>query len=370
MNVKSNIKASVMESPGKPVIVHEFAKPDLEPGAVLLETIYSEVCGTDCHLHHGKLAGVPYPIIPGHVSVGKIAEINGNVLDVNGEPFNENETVAFLDVHETCGKCWFCLVAKASTRCPNRKVYGITYSCKDGLLGGWSEYIYLKPGVKILRLPENLSPEKYISGGCGMPTAFHAVERADIRMGDTVVIQGCGPVGLCTTVFSRLRGAGKIIMIGAPDFRLDLAREFGADEIINIEKYSAQDRIDAVLESTHGRGADVSIEASGNPQAVIEGLKMTRDNGIYVIVGQYTDHGSIEINPHLDINKKHIDIRGCWGCDFSHLYRAIETMGRNSDTVPWEKTITAYYGLEEAGQALKDVEELKVVKAVINPKKV
>lgn len=363
------IKAAVMEAPDKKIVVKEFEKPDMEPGAVLLETIYSEVCGTDCHLFHGKLAGVPYPIIPGHVSVGKIAEMNGDVRDIHGKSFHTGDVVAFLDVHETCGKCWFCLVAKATTRCPHRKVYGITYSAKEGLLGGWSEYIYLKPGVKIIRLPENITPEKYISGGCGMPTAFHAVERATIKLGDTVVIQGSGPVGLNTVIFSRLSGAGKIIVLGAPDLRLELAKEFGADLALDIKKISERQRIEAVKDATEGRGGDVVIEASGNPRAVWEGLQMTRDNGIYVVVGQYTDHGPVEINPHLDINKKHIDIRGCWGCDFSHLYKAIQVMNRHAGDFPWEKSITGFYGLSEAQEALEDVESLKVVKAVIDPRK-
>lgn len=364
------IKAAVMEKPDKDIIIREFEKPSLEQGSVLLETIYSEVCGTDCHLFHGKLAGVPYPIIPGHVSVGRIAEMNGDVKDIHGESFHTNDVVAFLDVHETCGKCWFCLVAKASTRCPHRKVYGITYSAKDGLLGGWSEYIYLKPGVKIIRLPEHVTPEKYIAGGCGMPTAFHAVERANIKLGDNVVIQGCGPVGLNAVIFSRLSGAGKIIVLGAPEFRLKLALEFGADKVISIDEYPSPDRIRLVLEETGGRGADIAIEASGNPKAVWEGLQMTRDNGVYVVVGQYTDNGPVEINPHLDINKKHVDIRGCWGCDFSHLYKAIQVINRYGSRFPLEKAISGIYNLEESQKALMDVEELKVVKAVINPWKI
>lgn len=363
------VKAAVMNAPGVPIAVEEFARPTLEPGAVLLETIYSEVCGTDCHLHHGKLSGVPYPIIPGHVSVGRIAEMNGVVTDVHGQPFMTGDVVAFLDVHETCGRCWYCLVAKATTRCPHRKVYGITYSSKEGLLGGWSEYIYLKPGVKILRLPETVSAKTYMAGGCGLPTAFHAVERATIRMGDTVAIQGCGPVGLNTAIFARLSGAAKVIMIGAPALRLQLAREFGADVILNIESLSPADRLQAVMDQTEGRGADVTVEASGNPRAVQEGLRMTRDNGIYVVVGQYTDNGPVDVNPHLDINRKHMDIRGCWGCDFSHLYRAIAMLGRHATQFPWEKAITASYGLHETQAALNDVEQLKVVKAIIDPRK-
>ena len=69
-------------------------------------------------------------------------------------------------------------------------------------------------------------------------------------------------------------------------------------------------------EITKGRGADVTIEASGNPKAMNEGFVMTRDAGRYVVVGQYTDVGDIRMNPHLDLNKKHLEIRGCWGADF------------------------------------------------------
>jgi L-iditol 2-dehydrogenase len=176
-------------------------------------------------------------------------------------------------------------------------------------------------------------------------------------------------VGLNTVIFSRLSGAGKIIVLGAPDLRLELAKEFGADLALDIKKISERQRIEAVKDATEGRGGDVVIEASGNPRAVWEGLQMTRDNGIYVVVGQYTDHGPVEINPHLDINKKHIDIRGCWGCDFSHLYKAIQVMNRHAGDFPWEKSITGFYGLSEAQEALEDVESLKVVKAVIDPRK-
>ncbi len=108
-------KAAVMVAPQQRLEIRDYPAPAMEPGAILLETIYSEVCGTDVHLHHGRLAGVPYPIIPGHVSVGHIAQIAGEVKDVEGQALREGDVVTFLDVHETCGRCWFCLVAKAAT---------------------------------------------------------------------------------------------------------------------------------------------------------------------------------------------------------------------------------------------------------------
>ena len=143
LSASDSIRAAVMTAPGEPIEVREFSRPSLEPGALLLETVFSEVCGTDVHLHDGHLAGVPYPIIPGHVNVGRVAETAGEVTDVEGEPLRSGDLVTFLDVHETCGKCWYCLVAKAATRCPHRRVYGITYSAEEGLLGGWSQAIYL-----------------------------------------------------------------------------------------------------------------------------------------------------------------------------------------------------------------------------------
>src|SRR5437588_4263666 len=173
-----------MPAPRRPIEVREFSRPDLPVGAMLVRTVCSEVCGTDVHLWHGRLAGVPYPLIPGHVSVGDVAATGGTVLDFEGKAIRIGDPVTFLDVHETCHNCWYCLVAKESTRCPRRKVYGITYGAEDGLLGGWSERIYLKPGVKILRLATNVSPDAWIGAGCGLPTAMHAVELAQIKLGD------------------------------------------------------------------------------------------------------------------------------------------------------------------------------------------
>jgi L-iditol 2-dehydrogenase len=273
--------------------------------------------------------------------------------------------VTFLDVHETCGHCYYCCVAKAGTRCPSRKVYGITYSAADGPLGGWAERVWLKPGVKAIRLPDNLSPESFIGGGCGAPTAFHAVQRARISLNDTVVVQGCGPVGLSAVAFARVSGAGDIVVIGDPDDRLALAREMGADAAISLEKTTADDRLRRVRDMTGGRGADVVIEATGNPAAIPEGMMLCRDNGAYVVVGQYTDCGPVEVNPHTMINRKHLDVRGCWGSDYSHFHGAIAAMARHQETFPWRKLAQWQYPLEHAAAALADVEARRVPKAVI-----
>lgn len=357
-------RAAIMPAPDQPVRLEEFPAPSLEPGAALLHTLFSEVCGTDVHLHRGKLAGVPYPIIPGHVSVGRIAAMNGRLTDVEGEPLAEGDVVTFLDVHETCNRCWYCLVAKQTTRCPARKVYGITYGARDGLLGGWSEAIYIKPGMKLVRIPPTLPPETFIGGGCGLVTSLHAVDLARVQLGDTVVVLGAGPVGQSAAALVAASGAAEVIVIGDPEDRRRFAQRMGATHTIGLE-VPAGDRAAEVRARTGGRGADVVIEASGAPQAVVQALGLVRDGGRVVVAGQYTDHGDVPINPHTHINRKHVELRGCWGSDYSHFHRAVLLASRWNDRIPWKELASARFRLEEVGTALKAVEERRVVKAVV-----
>jgi threonine dehydrogenase-like Zn-dependent dehydrogenase len=362
-----SVRAMVLPAPNVEPELREFADPQLQDGEVLLETIASEVCGTDVHLLHGRLAGVPYPIIPGHISVGRVLQVRGDVRTVESELVAPGDIVTFLDVHRTCGRCWYCQIAKASTRCPERRVYGITYSATEGLLGGWSQRIVLLPGVHIVKMPVNLPPEIFMAGGCGLPTALHALQRGEVTFGDSVVVLGAGPVGLCCAVFAQLQGAAQVIVIGGPADRLTVARALGADLTIDIAQYPFEERRRIVRAATLGRGADVTIEATGVASAVSEGLQFTRDAGTLVVVGQYTDAGSITVNPHLEINKPHIQVRGCWGSDLGHLYRAVRVVARHVERFPWHELITSRHPLEEAAQALHAAERQESIKALILP---
>ena len=367
----TTVLAVVMPGPGadgrpRPCELREVPLPELEADSALLKVELSEVCGTDVHLRDGRLGGVPYPIIPGHVSVGTLERIRGTICDVNGRPFVEGDRVTFLDVHRTCHSCWYCLVAKASTRCPQRKVYGITYGIADGLTGGWAEYIYLKPGVRCIRM-DGVPSDLYMAGGCSLPTALHAVERADVQFGDIVLVLGSGPVGLSAIAFAILRGAGRVLCIGAPNERLTYARKMGAEDILNFAEHTPSDRSDWVLRHTDGRGADVTIECTGAPVAATEAMRFTRDSGRVVIVGQYTDHGETSFNPHLDLNRKHLEVRGCWGSDYSHFHRAIEMLRNPRAAALWSGLKLEHYTLSQVNEALAQVAAGRTIKAVVLP---
>lgn len=360
--------AAVMPGPDRDVELREIALPALAPDSALMRVELSEVCGTDVHLLHGRLAGVPYPIIPGHVSAGVLERIRGTMVDVFGRPLAEGDRVTFLDVHRTCHRCWYCLVAKASTRCPERKVYGITYGLGDGLTGGWAEYVDLKPGVRCVRL-DDVSTELFMAGGCSLPTALHAVDRARIALGDRVLVLGAGPVGLSAVAFATLSGAARVLCIGAPDARLDTARAMGAGMTLNFERVDERERSDWVKAHTEGHGADVTIECTGAPAAVPQAMRYTRDAGRVVVVGQYTDNGNATFNPHLDLNKKHLDIHGCWGSDFSHFHRGVDILNMPRAADLWSRVPLRRYPLSRVNEALADVASGRVVKATVAPER-
>ncbi|HWS55409.1 MAG TPA: zinc-binding dehydrogenase [Pyrinomonadaceae bacterium] len=361
------VLAAVIPEPRAAVEVREVEEPELERDSALLAVELSEVCGTDVHLQQGRLAGVPYPLVPGHVSVGRLEKIRGRVADIEGRPLAEGDRVTFLDVHRTCHACWHCLVARASTRCPQRKVYGITYGLSDGLAGGWAEKLYLRPGTLCIPLAE-ADPETFMAGGCSLPTALHAVERADVRLGDTVLVLGSGPVGLSSVILSRMRGALRVLCVGAPARRLEAARAVGASDTLDIGRHDERERLAWVLSQTNGRGADVTIEATGSPAAVVQAMRFTRDAGRVCVVGQYTDHGEVGFNPHLDLNRKHLDLRGCWGSDYSHFHRAVRLISDPERSLPWSRLKLQRFPLARANEALAAVSDGQVIKALIDPR--
>jgi threonine dehydrogenase-like Zn-dependent dehydrogenase len=362
-----SIHSAVMPAPRVPIEIREFPEPALAPGGMLLRTIFSEVCGTDVHLWHGRLAGVPYPIIPGHVSVGYADKIRGEVRAVDGRPIREGDRVVFYDVHRTCGRCYACAVSGTPTKCVHRKVYGITDSANDGLFGGWSEAIYLEPGVVAAVLPDRVTPEDYIGGGCGLITAVHAIDRAALRLMDSVLVQGTGAVGLCIIALARLSGASTIVAIGAPEDRLELAQRMGATITLDLATTSSEERQSRVLAATAGRGVDVGIEAAGSARAFEEGVTLVRDGGRYVIAGHYTDAGTSHINGHQHINRKHLEIRGCWGSEAGHFVRALTVLETYAASIPFRDIGGRIYPMTDINTALADAEAMRLPKALVDP---
>ncbi|MGY4419978.1 NADPH:quinone reductase-like Zn-dependent oxidoreductase [Bradyrhizobium sp. JR6.1] len=176
--------------------------------------------------------------------------------------------------------------------------------------GGWAEYVYVDldmlPGTKIYKLPDDMSLRL---GALSEPLtscirAFNRATRAGgFSWGDTVVIQGSGPIGILAVAAAQEMGAGRVICVGAPETpRLALARKFGAEATVDIEQLKTpEERIKAVRDIVGGFGADLVMDCSGHPTAGPEGIEMLRDGGTYVEMGQFTRRrlDQYVVAPHL-----------------------------------------------------------------------
>ena len=325
------VRAMVMTAPGAPLEMRQFPLPRAAPGGAIVETLMSEVCGTDVHLHHGQLAGVPYPIIPGHVSCGRLLELGGALTDVEGRALAVGQLVTFYDVFGICGACWHCLVARAGTRCPHRRVYGITTARAKACSAGGRTASSCGPVCASFPCRTRSTPWPSWAGAAACPRGSTPSRGRGVALGDRVVVQGSGPVGLNAAIFAALSGAASVLMVGAPAARLQAALRLGVDDVPDLaEAPQAADRVAWVRARTSGRGADVVIEATGNPAAFPEGLEMLRDAGRYVMVGQYTDAGDATLNPHPHVNRRHATILGCWGYEFTHLHRSLALLARHA----------------------------------------
>ena len=123
------------------------------------------------------------------------------------------------------------------------------------------------------------------------------------------------------------------------------------------------------MELTRGLGADIVIEAAGSPRAFEEGVRMVRNGGAYVIAGHYTNVGDSTINVHEHVNRKHLEIRGCWGSEAGHFLRALESLERYGHEVPWHRIASRRFGLGELNEALQLAEKFAITKGLVDPHK-
>lgn len=366
----SDVRAAVLEAFEKPLEIRSFPDPgEPGPGEALVWIEIAGICGTDVHLWLGQLA-IPLPNIMGHEAAGRIEKLGAGLdRDWRGETLRAGDRVTWAS-SIACGECFYCRVKRQPTRCLTRKAYGISYRASEAphLRGGYAEKILLRAGSAIFRIPDSVPGEALIGAGCALTTAIHASERAPLEWGDSVVVQGTGPVGLAAIVVAKVAGAGKIVAIGGPAHRLQLARDFGATEVIDIEAVpSVEARREAVYAAVGPYGADQVIECVGHPEAVNEGILLCRDGGQFVVLGQYADAGNIAFNPHT-ITRKQLRVVGSWGFEPRHVDRAIRMLERDPALrEQFIRGITHRFPLDQADAALRNARNLAGGKTVILP---
>ena len=361
--------AAVLTRYNSPLEMRSYPVADhLSPGEALMRVEMAGICGTDVHLWKGELK-IPIPVIMGHETVGIIEQLGAGLeKDWRGNPIQPGDRVTWAS-SIVCGECYYCRVKRQPTRCIARKAYGISYCADEAphLRGGYAEYIHLRAGSSIFKLPDSLSTEAVVGAGCALTTALHGLERCTVSLGDVVVVQGSGPVGMAALAVALEAGAAKVIVIGGPPHRLQIARDFGAHAAISIEEFpTPEERRRAVLDAAGPYGADVVVECVGHPSVVPEGWELVRDGGKYAVLGQYADAGSVMLNPHT-ITRKQLQIYGSWGFEPRHTDMALRLLDGTDWKHKFAAQITHRYKLDEANEALDTVRYWRAGKTVLLP---
>jgi len=368
-------QAWVLTAPGK-MSLEDFKIPELAEDTALLKVEATGICGTDKHVYIGHSPTSPFPFIAGHEIVGTIEKLgrkaNESMTIFNG-PLKTGDRVALAPGGKVCGRCYYCLnMPQRPPFCLNRNiVYGFTSTTREpGLWGGYAEYIYVLPGSNIFKVPAGMSLERAILTE-PLSTAIRAVERAyspgepfmghGYGVGRSAMVLGAGPIGLMVVAALRYSGAGLIIAQDLFAEKLNMAKMFGADMLID-GRSPMEERLKKVREATSGVGPDVIIEAAGAPRAFTEALDFVRRGGKLIEVGNFTNNGPTDIIPFYICNKD-LDIHGSWGYPALVFKDALSMLERTA--LPVEKVVTHTFPLKELPKAFEVVGTRDAGKVVV-----
>lgn len=374
----TEIRVATFDGPGAAPEIRSVPRPSVPRRGALIAIGCCGVCGTDLHILKGHWPKpLPWPFTLGHELAGVIVACGSSLdADFMGQPLSVG-TKVMLPPLMPCGKCDYCVhYPETANKCLQPVYYGryLGFDKPPHLWGGWSEMVYVDldelPGTKIYKVPDDM-PLRLASLSEPLTSCIRALNRAvrvgGFKAGNTVVIQGSGPIGILAIAAAREMGAGRVIVVGAPEApRLALARRFGAEATVCLDDHTEPAaRINAVRSIVGGFGADLVMDCSGHPSAGPEGIEMLRDGGTYVEMGQFTDAGSIDTNWHR-ICTKDINVLGSWAFTANDIPLGIATLDRARDRYPWYEMQTLFPFTQEGVQnAIDSAMTMRSVKSTI-----
>jgi erythritol/L-threitol dehydrogenase len=266
--------------------------PEISEDEVLVKIGACGICAGDIKSYQGAAmfwgGGVlpPWndvPVTPGHEFIGEVVAIGDRAKIKYGLALGD---MAIAEQIVPCGTCRFC-VSGDYWMCEEQHIYGHQKIIADG---GMAEYMKYGSLSIIHKVPKSI-PVSHAAMIEPLSCSVHTVARADIQFQDVVVVAGMGPIGLCKLQLAKLKNPKLLIAIDMKKKRLDLAKELGADVVINAGE---TDAVAQVLELTGGYGCDVYIHNSGHPSGVIQGLKMIRKHGTFVEFSVFSGETSVD----------------------------------------------------------------------------
>jgi L-iditol 2-dehydrogenase len=343
------LKAAVFHGPNE-LKLEEVKKPEIDVHEVLLRVKASAVCGTDVRIFEGKKTkGVRTPSIIGHELVGTIEEVGAQV-----KGFFEGERVGVMPVIP-CRKCYYCLNGRENV-CENRTAIGYEYD------GGFAEYVKIPSTAleagNLVKIPDHISFEQAVVTE-PLACCINGQRKANVKMGDAVVVIGGGPIGLMHVQLAKIAGAKSVILSEPIDHRREKGLIAGADHAVNPVKESLED---IVLGETEGLGADVVIMAIGVPFLVNSSANLLKKGGTLNLFAGFTKGVMSEIDPNI-IHYNEIIINGTSALTRADYHKSLSLIA--SGQINTEVITTTGYTLDDIEQAILDVRDGNVMKTVI-----
>ena len=325
---------------GRDLELMNFPDPTPGPGEVVVEMKASGMCGSDLHQYRrpksggetGGLAAPTEPVIAGHEPCGIVAAVGPGVSDKQAQIGQR----VMVHHYKGCTVCNHCR-SGWSQLCQEEQV--LVYG--NNAHGGHAKYLKV-PAFTLVPLPDELSFVTGAAISCGTGTAYGALRRIRISGNDTIAIFGQGPVGLSATQLASAMGARVIALDVSPE-RLERAKEFGADEVVNPR---SNDPVGAIKDLTHGYGAEFTLDTSSQPEGRIAAVRATKVWGTTCFVGE-RNQVTIDVSP--DMLRKQLTIVASW--TFSQMGQAECAQFVVDRGIDVEKLFTHRWQLEQAEEA-------------------
>lgn len=371
---KNTGKAAVWEEASFDAVnIKEYPVPEVEEDAVLAEVGGCGICGTDVHITRGRLPS-PFPIILGHEWFGQVHELGDKVdTDTLGKPLEEGDYIS--SATGECGECFYCKELPARPNlCDDLFLFGIMPETCDEpphFIGAFADYAYLDERLPIFKLPDDLSEKEMVMAE-PIDVAAHVWSKAvaggtDVNYGaegadetKTLLLQGVGPIGMSILTVALVNGVYDVIAVDKIEERLEKAKRLGAAHTVNLTEFdSFEDCAKYVRDLTHrGVGADIGVEATGEPEAFEQIFDYLRRGATLVEMGHYADAGDATVNPSLDFCNKEINLFGSWAHHRHDFKRAIPIMERAKEIgIPFGDIVSDQIPLKDIVDGMKRHEE-------------
>jgi D-arabinose 1-dehydrogenase-like Zn-dependent alcohol dehydrogenase len=357
------MKGRIAYIPGEHKIeFHEYEVPAPPAGGLVAAVTQTNVCGSEVHMWKGEFGR--RGIMPGHEMSGRIQALGeGVTTDWAGVAVRVGDRIAPV-YYTVCNRCANC-VAGNQAACTAKTLGERHPDVPPHFTSTFATHYVVKPNQNFYRIPDNVPDVVASSANCAMSQVFWGIDRVRLQYGETIVVLGAGGLGLHAMAIAKARGA-RVVAVDGVDLRLKQARRFGADETVDMREYQEAEARDKRVRQLCGGAPDVVLEVAGVPAAFSEALRMVRNGGRVIEIGNISNALTVTIPPSV-ITFKSAEIVGVATYPPHYLKKSLDFLALHIERHPYPELCDALFPLSKAADALDKSERREITRAGLLP---